>query len=217
MLVGVVHAGHEAELIVDVGGIGHAVDHGHLAGLGLQRGGDSGEEATLLLGEGHGVHVIQGNGVAFGVGDGGVHHQEVGVRVGGGHVAAGGEVEAGQNEYVIAAGHTLHGGNQLVVIRFLDVADSAVGMVGDKGLDALVAVLVEGAVVNAGGGDNADFQLGVRSAAVTAVAAAAVVIGVVLAAAGSQGQDHGQGQEQCREFLCSFHQFFLLMLFWQGL
>ena len=85
-------------------------------------------------------------------------------------------------------------------------------MVGDKGLDALVAVLVEGAVVNAGGGDNADFQLGVRSAAVTAV-----VIGVVLAAAGSQGQDHGQGQEQCREFLCSFHQFFLLMLFWQGL
>ncbi|CDC70241.1 unknown [Oscillibacter sp. CAG:155] len=196
VLVGVVHAGHKAILIVHVGGISHAVDHGHLVGLGLHGSGHTSKEAALLLGEGHGVDVVQGHGIAFTVGDGGVHHDEIGVGVGRSHIAHIGEVESGQDEHVVIAYHALHRGNQLIVVGLLHVGDGAVRMIRQEGLDTLVAVLVERTVINTGGGNDADLQTG---CGIVVGRITAVFLSGVRAAAGRQGQEHRKGQAQCRQ------------------
>ena len=156
MSVGVVHAGHEAVLVVDVGLEGHAVNNGDLVGLGGEGSGNASKEATLLLLEGHRADVVQRHRVAVGVGDGGVDHDELVVGVGLGDVTHGGEVIARKHEGVVVANDLLDGGDQVVVVRLLDVVHGAVGVVLQELLDAVVAVLVERAIVDSRGGDDDD-------------------------------------------------------------
>ena len=76
-------------------------------------------------------------------------------------------------------------------------------MICQEGLDTLIAVLVEGTIVNAGGGDDTDLQAGFRGGGV--ISGGVILCGVCTAATGSQRQNHCKGQEQCCEFLAYFH------------
>ncbi|MPM95164.1 hypothetical protein SDC9_142315 [bioreactor metagenome] len=97
MLVGIVDAGHEAILIVNIGRISDTVDYSHFTGFAFQSGSNAGEETAFFFPKQHGVNVVQLYGVALGVRGSRVYQNDFFVGVVGGNRAGSGKLEAGQH------------------------------------------------------------------------------------------------------------------------
>ena len=116
------------------------------------------QETALLLLECHCVDIVKSQLIAFGVSDRGVNNKELLVRVGLSDLAAACEVEARKYEYVIVTYKALNCADELCEVGFLDVSYCAVTVICNESLDAVIAVLIERAVIYTRGCDDADLE-----------------------------------------------------------